>query len=190
LIANVSNAWTELGDAGQVVAGAAALLVLITLALAWKQIRMQVRINRFAVYDGLTRLVMDTDRVFIEHPEMRKYFYDGYPPPTDPLELARALAIAELLADFMDHVAEHIDELEDSAWEEWKAYFGEFRQSQVFKSFMDQNPTWYSPRLRTALRPPIPKPAPEYEPGRYPDEAVITRWRRERREKRAALREG
>jgi hypothetical protein len=62
---------------------------------------------------------------------MRKYFYDREQPPTDAVEFARALAIAELTADFMDHIAEHIDEMGWSAWEEWEAYFGDLRNQSL-----------------------------------------------------------
>jgi hypothetical protein len=184
LIADVAKTWAELGDAGEVVAGGAALLVLVTLGLAWQQLRVQVRINRFSVYDALTRLVMDIDRVFIERPEMHKYFYTRHPAPADPTELARAFAIAELLADFMDHVAEHINELEKSAWTEWVEYFVEFRDSDVFTRFMSDHPTWYTPTLRQLFDPPNEEPMKEGETRRLPNEAGITRWRRERRANR------
>ena len=152
-IADVAKAWTELGDAGQAVAGAAALVVVLSVWVALRQLRFQARSNHFAVYDGFTRLVMDTDRVFIEYPEMRKYFYDREPPPTDAVELARALAIAELMTDFMDHVAEHIDEMDPSAWEEWEAYFKDLRdQSPILDSFVSENREWYCDRLRKVFK--------------------------------------
>jgi hypothetical protein len=86
----------------------------------------------------------------------------------------------------MDHVAEHIHELDKRAWEEWAAYFAEFGDSDVFMRFMSEHPTWYSPRLRDVFSPSQREPPREETTRWLPDEAVITRWWRKRRLERGA----
>lgn len=147
LIAGVSPIWTKLADGGGFVAGIGAIAVILGVLFARRQLNIQAKNTRFLVYDSLTRLVMDTDRVFIEYPAMRKYFYEAVPPPTDPVELARAQAIAELLADFMDHVAEHITSIDHSAWQQWRAYFRELMEGEVMRDFMSDKQAWYCKRL-------------------------------------------
>jgi hypothetical protein len=148
LIAALPDIWGELGDGGQVLAAVFAAVVAIGVWFAKKQLALQAKNSRFEVYDSLTRLMMDTDRVFIEHPTMRKYFYSQVAPPTDPVELAQAQAIAELLADFMEHVADHIDDIDDTAWVQWEAYFLELKKnSEVLRTFIGENREWYCSRL-------------------------------------------
>jgi len=48
---------------------------------------------------------MEVDRVFINRPELREYFYEGSPTPSTEPERARVLAVADLIMDVADSVA-------------------------------------------------------------------------------------
>lgn len=82
-----------------------ATLVASLLFLGWqsRSVARQTRIaNQTAVvacrFDALT-LLQSVWRIFVEHPELRAYFYDGLEPPDDPLEDARVRTVAEIMAD-------------------------------------------------------------------------------------------
>jgi hypothetical protein len=64
---------------------------------------------------------MALDRVFVDAPELRGFFYEGWEPPVDSLERARVMATAELIVDLADTVASmvrhgQLDEKDVTAW--------------------------------------------------------------------------
>jgi hypothetical protein len=69
----------------------------------------------------LMELVMALDRLFIEEPGLRQYFYDGREIPDDELTRTRVIATAEYIIDLADSVAnmirlEQLDLEDQEAW--------------------------------------------------------------------------
>ena len=59
------------------------------------------------IHRGADRL-SETYRVFVDYPDLRKYFYDGVPCPSRGKNRARVLTVAEMICDTVDSVLETI----------------------------------------------------------------------------------
>lgn len=148
------QAWA---DIGQIVAGIAALIVVATVIPLYRQVRLQadaldrqVADGRVARVTGTTGVFISVSQVFIEHPKMRKYFHDGVMPKDAKYE--QALAIGVMVADAMDHVAVHLDDMEERAQAAWTDYFNFiYDNSPVLRKYLGMHRGWY-PELRKQLR--------------------------------------
>lgn len=81
----------------EVIATLALLASVISLIVSW---RTGYHSTKITTYRSATDLTLDIDRIFVEHPTLRKYFYDGAD-VDDADEKTRPLveAIAELMLD-------------------------------------------------------------------------------------------
>ena len=59
--------------------------------------------TNFSTWNSVAQQWLDMDGMFVEHPELRKYIFDGAAPPTDQKEFERANAIANKVLDFIDN---------------------------------------------------------------------------------------
>lgn len=57
-----------------------------------------------SVYQGIAGQMHEIDKLFVEKPELRPYFYGDTPLPEDCNERQRVLATAELIIDFADNL--------------------------------------------------------------------------------------
>jgi hypothetical protein len=104
---------------------------------------------RAGVYQSLSGLMIDVDRTFIAYPELRRYFYDGVPEPTDVTERSRVSAIAEMFVDLIDNFvaqAPHLPEYMSGPWGTYFEYL--FRSSPAIQRFWQENRSWYSGELQ------------------------------------------
>lgn len=91
------------------------------VALQTEQAARSLTSSRAGLDLRLMELVMSLDRLFIEEPELRPYFYDGLPVPDDNPVRNRVLATGELIADLAETVlsgARHgqLDPEDERAW--------------------------------------------------------------------------
>ena len=123
--------WNALGTwAGPVVTLAGFMLV-----------RNQLRADRRALETQTGWQMYETSisilTVFVEHPEIRPYFYDNRPAPTEEPLRSRVLATAELVADHMESVVLSQDAVEVSTRSVWVRYMqGIYRRSPVLRAFL------------------------------------------------------
>lgn len=137
----------ELAEIGQFVGGIASVLVIASIYFVWKQVRQQAQNSRTELITGMTTLIVSVSQVFIEHPDMRKYFHDGAVPTDREAERARAIAVT--MADAMDHVAAHLGLMDHPAEEAWKRYIGDMcDRSPILKEYLQTHRDWYGPALR------------------------------------------
>lgn len=72
-------------------------------------------------------------RVFVDYPELRKYFYDGSPCPSRGKDRARVLTVAEMICDTVDSVLETISRITSQEERgDWLHYI---------EHILDQSPT-------------------------------------------------
>jgi hypothetical protein len=71
-------------------------------------VSVQLRQNRSTIEGQIHALVYQLGNgiyiMFIEHPELRPYFYDNKPLPQDETEREKVFAAAEMLCDFFEYV--------------------------------------------------------------------------------------
>jgi len=127
-------------------------LVIVSLVLLIRQTRELTKQNETAaksvaaaVYQNVSDLMIQIDRVFLEYPELRPYFDDGAALPNDVKTRSQVIAVAEMLADFRDNVMAQSRAVPTYRWGMWKRYFDELeKRSPAFKEYLEKNDGIYS----------------------------------------------
>jgi hypothetical protein len=111
--------------------------------------------TRLQVRDRTLCNVLALDRVFLDHPELRPYFYEGKDlDKSDPLLYAQVEAVAEMHLDVFDYNLNyrllfpkeyHFPEGHESFIREMLA------QSPIMRRALEKRAAWYSPELRALL---------------------------------------
>ena len=154
------HAFLSLGQLADVSTIVAAVASPVAIAALWYQLKQQADDGKVALITGMTTLITDVGRAFIDYPEMRRYFYDDVPPDND--NAARAQAIAVALAGAMDHAAAHFDSkmMEPVTRAAWLQYFRDiYTRSPVLRQHLDERKGWYDPRFIEALEAVAPQTA-------------------------------
>lgn len=143
------------------------------------------RATRAGVYQSLVQLMIDIDRIYIDRPELRCYFYDGADEPEDLLARSRVSALAETYADLMDNFLTQAQHLPEHLSGPYSAYFEDLaRSSPAIRRFWRENREWYPEEMRQLLDPiafshQVPPQLPTAErqsktrPGRMSDLAML-----------------
>lgn len=139
----------ELAEIGQVVAGVASVGVVASLLFVRKQVKLQADDSRTELITGMTTLITSVSGVFIEYPEMRKYFHSDAVPDDEDCERARAIALT--FANTLDHVVEHLHLMGDRTRTAWLAYICHIHgNSPVFTEILSEHESWW-PGLREQI---------------------------------------
>jgi len=86
----------NLGSA-EIISALALVASVVSLLVSWRIGRHSTRIT---TYRSATDLTLDIDKLFVEHPAIRKYFYNGEDVVNEQEETrARVESIAELMLD-------------------------------------------------------------------------------------------
>jgi hypothetical protein len=145
LLSTIWN-WINANASGlQAVASCLGVPGLIgSLLLLLNQAQQQTVATRATIYQNLTRMMLDIDLYFIDHPEYKAYFYNGVEITETNPDYTRVLTIAEMFMDFMDFVFTHKSDMPNYPWNEWAMYFKQvYDTSPVLRKFYADNPGWY-----------------------------------------------
>lgn len=165
--------WIALS--GALISGAALGGVIWSLRL----LRLQADAARSAtlatVHQNMADQMLQIDRYFAEHPELRPYFYGGASASPDDQEWERLQALSEMFADTMDSILLQCPTLEvDGILSDWSGYFAWiFQHSPVLQSFWaEHGKAWYgnSP-LNELIANRVPPTAREPAAVELPNEA-------------------
>jgi hypothetical protein len=109
----------------------------------------QVRLNARGVVYQLSNQVY---KLFVDHPELRPYFYDRQPLPEDEPDRSRVLACAELLTDFFEHIAHTGSLLDAGIRTTWCEYMRHtYQKNPAFASYIDNRRKFYTVKLLDVL---------------------------------------
>lgn len=100
----------------------AIVIALLSAVLAWRAARRSLRVT---TYSGATELTLQIDRMFLEHPEIRPFFYDPRRPLAEASlgrDRSRVEAAAEYILDILECIWDHRHEYDDDDREAWKLY--------------------------------------------------------------------
>lgn len=114
------------------------LAVIFGLGFSYLEVEHWRKTNDASQWNELSKKWLELDRYFVEHPDMRKYFYDHAELPADPTEQSKVVAVSYYALDFADWVLTTFDmSILDGASPEgkrqkagWTTYF----QNTLFKS--------------------------------------------------------
>lgn len=122
--------------------------LVISLLLLWRQSREQTIATRAMIHQNLTTTMIDIDKFFIEHPELKPYFYNNADIAEHDPDYARVQSTAEMFLDFADFVLMHKPEMKNYPWDEWEDYFLEiYAHSPMTRRFWGGKRDWYKSTL-------------------------------------------
>lgn len=140
-------------------------VIVVGLYFAFDQAKKLSESIESTTWNNVTAQQLTVDKLFIDNPGFRKYFYAGLPVSQGDPDYDRAAAIAEFLFDFMDGYyssARHLS-LESSNPDAWKNYFRSiFLKSPLACSILREELAEYSRDLASVAR----------KPCRWSDEVV------------------
>lgn len=121
------------------------LATAASLVYLARQTNVANTLARAGAHDRLTDLALMGDAIFVEHPELRKYFYNSariY--DLSAVERARVFAMAEFLCDFMENALQHESyrgSRVSGAWLDWCRQL--MRDSIAIREYLHLNRAWY-----------------------------------------------
>jgi hypothetical protein len=129
--------------------------VIVSIRTAQAQMANAAAQTRLQVRDRTLSNVLALDRVFLDHPELRPYFYEGKDlDKSDPL-YPKVEAVAEMHLDVFDYNLNyrlhfpkeyHFAEGNESFIREMLAH------SPVMRRHLEKSAQWFSPELRALLK--------------------------------------
>ena len=128
------------------------IVSLLYLATQTKEVTRQSKSLeesiRVQVYQGLSSDMLGIDRVFIEHPELRPYFYEGKELSQDSPIYNMALSAAEMKLDFYDTVLIQMTHFAQSLADNWKdGVRYAFALSPIMRTMLVTHKSWYTDEL-------------------------------------------
>ena len=129
--------------------------------LCYRQLREMTRRGaeiaeslRIRVYGAAGQQMLTVDSLFLNHPELRPYFYSGQVLSADDPLYPRALAMAELVLDYFNSVMRqmrHFPEMWPRVW--WESYLiDSFKNSPLLCEYLRSVGEWYSPDLAVLMK--------------------------------------
>jgi hypothetical protein len=98
------------------------------------------------VYQNVTLQIFALDEIFIDHPELRPYFYSGKDISEGNPDYQRALATAEFILDLFGTSFDLMPQYPKnwSSGDAWKAYIQQtFASSPILCWYLDEHIDWY-----------------------------------------------
>lgn len=87
--------------------------------------------------------------IFVEKPNLRKYFYDNIPVGNDNTEQTQVMTMAELWTDFFEQVTIQLPYLSPSMVPTWRCYaIDMYKSSPAIRKHFTERRAWYALQLR------------------------------------------
>jgi hypothetical protein len=136
-------------------------VLLVSVILVGLQVRHGVRATLASVYQAMNDNMLQINRLFVDRPSLRPYFYAGQELNHESSEeRERVEATAELFINFIDNVLTQMPLLPSSLAQPWRTYFASVTTSSpVLCDFWKRRREWYSEEMRALLDPLIPGPS-------------------------------
>jgi hypothetical protein len=120
-----------------------------------KQSSHGARATLASVYQAMNDNMLQINRLFVDQPSLRPYFYDELEPTEEsPEERERIDAAAELFVNFIDNVLTQMPLLPGHLAQPWRTYFASVATSSpVLRDFWQRHREWYSDEMTAFLDP-------------------------------------
>ncbi len=120
------------------------IALLVSMASAVTAWRLGEQSQRITTYRSATDLVLEVDRVFIDHPQLRPYFYEDTVCPAGHLDKNLVDAVAELQLDVLECIWDSRDTYTSVDRDSWAQYIREvFAASPAIRDAYSANEGWY-----------------------------------------------
>jgi len=136
-----------------------------TMKLSTETMELSKASMKSSMYEIMNGQTLEMDKIFLERPYLRPYFYENKNPAAIRDEKTRneVMIVAEYQLDFFDMVMTQLDYIptdKDSAVDKanWRKYFiDSFATSPALCHSLDENADWYMPRLKELSEAPCKK---------------------------------
>ena len=118
------------------------------VVVAWS-LRVLVKTLDAQSSAGVALRQLEFDKTILAYPALHRYFYQGDELNRDDPEYARAMAAAQLLANYFDGYFRQRG-MYRQMWpdEQWIPYIQDhIRKSPVLRRYVNANPAWFSPEF-------------------------------------------
>jgi hypothetical protein len=127
-----------------------ALLVVITLGFIAYQTQQATQLAKRQAYEGSSAQMSAIDNMFVEHPELYPYFYDGKVIAKSDPEYLKVLTVAMALTNFLEASLPR-EGADPMPW--WEKYISEqYAISPIMSEYLEQRQNWFDPRLVKIMR--------------------------------------
>lgn len=128
------------------------LALIVSMASTAYSYRLSRHSHDVSTYYGVIHLFGDIDKVMIEYPEIRPYFYQGKVVTSGDLNGPRVKATAELVLDVFEWVWHRQEKLSLEDKDGWEPYILEvFSNSPALREHYAKCSSWY-PATNRLLR--------------------------------------
>lgn len=124
--------------------------VVVSLFLVYRQTTIFNRQLMESVSQSVTNYSLEVSRLFLQHPDLRPYFFAGQPIEESHPDYLRAEAVAEVMLDIFWTMMSEVKHMPDASWtdeaarEQWTNYMGDcFATSPLLTNFLRRRQDWY-----------------------------------------------
>jgi len=128
--------------------------VVISLWLLYRQTGIFNRQLMLGLSQSITDYSLEISRLFLQHPDLRPYFFSGQIIQENHPDYLRAEAVAEVMLDLFWTAMSQARNIQgsefasDEARAQWRAYIGDcFASSPILTSFLTRRKDWYGQDL-------------------------------------------
>lgn len=139
--------------------GAVGIATAAFAATAWqgfllrRQIAQSDHISKSTFYQTLALRFADFNRLFVDRPELAKYFHDGAPMPVDDDERAAVEAVCALIANLAD-LCYSCEAILCEFSTDWDGYFRFiYERSGVFRDYIAKHGSFWPDRIGRSFAP-------------------------------------
>jgi len=140
-------------DLLQIVSSLGGLLVAVA---GFGLVIYQIHQVKHAIYGDTHSKLYSEDfewvKIFLDHPEIRPYFYANKEITEMDSDYPLTLTVAELLASHFEHVVLQMENLPTHISPRWEDYIkGLYKTSPIIRKHLTEKSSWYSKKLFTIL---------------------------------------
>jgi len=120
------------------------VITIVGFYLVYHQIRQIERSIRSDTYSKIFAQAFEVAKILAERPALRPYFYDNVDPTLGSSNICELNAIAEIVADLLEHITYQHNNLPPESWVKWVNFIQSmYRTSPVLRSYLERNRSWY-----------------------------------------------
>ena len=137
-----ADAFQGLGTA------AAAMISLVGFVFVIRQLRYTRQAIESQTQAQIYGMGLEAYKVFIEHPELGRYLYDGAPLPAAGDERHKVISAFEMFCDYFEYIVLQEGAVAAEVRDSWIRYMEKtFRHSAALQEFIATNREQYTPQL-------------------------------------------
>ena len=117
-----AHMWTEQIQAFAAIAGV--LVALLGFGLLFHQIRQLRQTIQAESHGRIYQHALEVQKLFVEHPDLRRFFYGREELKAGDRDYDKVLAFAELVADYLEHIMLQRPNVPSEVQKAWENYTG------------------------------------------------------------------